>query len=189
MNQDDLPTARRLRQRQEAQDRAALEARVVVTVLGDGVGTAGYEKRLAVRDHLLSSVDSVLEVTIPEELASAHPDAKLDDVEASAIETAHVVLCIEAPDQVPLGLYTELARYFKPVEADKWYRLRPIDRPAFTEHSSLVAGLASELVARIDDCPYPPDRWESCEFIRTACANRVTLAALRRRDAIMEQRR
>ena len=187
MNQDDLPTAHRLRQRQEAQARAALEARVVVTVLGDGAGTAGYEKRLAVRDHLLHHADFVLEVTIPEELASAHPEAKLDDVEASAIEAAHVVLCIEAPDQAPLGLYTELARYFKPAEADKWYRLRPIDRPAPAEHPSLVAGLASELVARIDDCPYPPDRWESCDFIRTACANRVTLAALRRRDALMER--
>lgn len=189
MNQGDLPTARRLQQRQQAQDQAALEARVVVTVLGDGAGTAGYEKRLAVREHLLSNVDSVLEVTIPEELASSHPEAELDDVEASAIETAHVVLCIEAPDQVPLGLYTELARYFRPAEADKWYRLRPIDRPAPAEHPSLVAGLASELIARIDDFPYPPDRWDNCEFIRTACANRVTLTALRRRDALLEQTR
>lgn len=166
-----------------------MDARVVVTVLGDGLGTAGFEKRLAVREHLEGRVDSVLEVTIPEELASRHPEAELDDIEASAIEAAHVVLCIEAPDQVPLGLYTELARYFRPAEADKWFRLRPIDRPTPEDHPSLVAGLAGELLARIDDCPYPPDQWDDCEFIRTACANRVTLAALRRRDALLEQTR
>jgi ribosome-binding factor A len=132
-------------------------ATIFVTVLGDGRGTAGYEKRTTIRDHLLASVAEVIEVTIPEELASGYPEAKLDEVESTAIDSAHVVLCIEAPDQEPLGLYTELARYFRPSEADKWFRIWPINRPD-PLHPSLVAGLASEFVARIDEYPY---RWNT----------------------------
>ena len=186
MSRDDLPTAQSLGERRAARVRAELEARVIVAVLGDGRGTAGYEKRTTIRDHLLASVAEVIEVTIPEELASGYPEAKLDEVESTAIDSAHVVLCIEAPDQEPLGLYTELARYFRPSEADKWFRIRPIDRPD-PLHPSLVAGLASEFVARIDEYPYQPEHWESCEFIRMACARRVRQAALRRQDIILNQ--
>lgn len=188
MNWDDLPTARNLGRRRTTRIRAELEAKVVVTVLGDGVGTAGYEKRVTVRDHLLTSVEEALEVTIPEELANDYPNATLDEVESTAIESAHVVLCIEAPDQEPLGLYTELARYFKPAEADKWFRLWPINRPE-PQHPSLVAGLAGEFVAKIDEYPYQPEHWESCEFIRMACTRRVRQTALRRRDALLDQTR
>lgn len=187
MNRDDLPTAQNLRHRRAARIQAELEAKVVVTVLGDGRGTAGYEKRLTVRDHLLRNVQEAIEVTIPEEIASDHPDAKLDEVESAAIESAHVVLCIEAPDQEPLGLYTEVARYFKSVEADKWFRLWPINRPD-PLHSSLVAGLAGEFLARIDEYPYQPEQWESCQLIRMACARRVRQTALRRQDSLLERK-
>ena len=186
MNRDNVPTTRNLGQRRAARAQAEHEARVIVTVLGDGRGTAGYEKRLTVRDHLLTSVAEVIEVTIPEELASIYPDAKLDEVESAAIDSAHVVLCIEAPDQEPLGLYTELSRYFRSSEADKWFRVWPIHRPD-PLHPSLVAGLASEFVARIDEYPYQPEHWESCEFIRMVCARRVRQTALRRQDAILHQ--
>ena len=158
----------------------------MVTILGDGRGTSGYEKRLTIRDHLLASVDEVIEVTIPEEVAGNFPDATLDEVESTAIDSAHVVLCIEAPNQEPLGLYTELARYFRPNEADKWFRVWPIDRPD-PLHASLVSGLATEFVWRIDEYPYQPEHWESCEFIRMVCARRVRQAALRRQDAILNQ--
>lgn len=156
-------------------------------MLGDGVGTAGYEKRVTIRDHLVTNVEAVIEVTIPEELASAYLDATLDEVESAAIESAHVVLCIEAPDQEPLGLYTELARYFRPSEADKWFRVRPTDRPD-PLHPSLVAGLAGEFLARIDEYPYQPEQWESCQLIRMACARRVRQTVLRQQDSILERK-
>ena len=188
MNRDNLPTAKKLELRSAARRQAELEAKVVVTVLGDGRGTAGYEKRMVVLEHLLTSVAEVIEVTIPEELASTNPAAKLDEVESAAIDSAHVVLCIGAPDREPLGLYTELARYFKPNEADKWFRVCPIDS-LDPGDPSLVAGLASDILARIDEYPYQPEHWESCDFIRMACARRVRLTALRRLDAILEQER
>ena len=156
-------------------------------MLGDGVGTAGYEKRLVIRDYLLAETDSVIEVTLPEAMASEQAGTDLDDIEAAAIETADVVLCIEAPDRPPLGLYTEFARYFRAAEADKWYRICSIDQHDPSDHPSLVARLADRVASMIDYYHYREDEWEPCNVIREACVRRVRQAVERRLQRRLEQ--
>ena len=166
------PTELRLRERVARRREAEAAVEVIVTVLGDGIGQPGFAKRRSVQRHL-RELSGVVEVTLPEDLYEQNPGVHVDDIEGAAIDAAHVVICIEAPNAPPLGLYTEFARYFDPKEADRWYRIYPSQRPHPQEHPALVERLVADDIASIPDFGYDIEWWEDCEMIRAACAKRV----------------
>ena len=169
---DVTPTERRIREQIAKRRRVEASIEVVVTVLGDGIGQPGFDKRRSVQQHLQEIV-GVVEVTLPEDMYERHPGVHVDDIERATIDAAHVVICIEAPNAPPLGLYTEFTRYFDPGQAHRWYRIYPTQRPNPIGHPALVERLAADDIASILDFDYELDWWEDCEIIRAACAKRV----------------
>ena len=180
------PTERRLRDRVARRQQVEDSVGIVVTVLGDGQGQPGFDKRLSVQKHL-AYLPGVIEVTLPEEMYELHPDIRVSDIEHSTIMAAHVVICIEAPQAPPLGLYTEFTKYFDPEHASRWYRIYPAERPDPQSHPALVEHLASEDIECILDYPYEIDWWEDCEIIRAACAKRVQKEISRQRAIAMRR--
>ena len=172
--QSERRLAELIRERETAESSVAL----VVTILGDGRDTPEYGKREELLDRL-STHDFVREVTIPELLLDAHPNANLDEVERSAIETADLVICLEGPNNPPLGLYTEVLAYLESTDLEKWYRLEPWDRDSGAGSEPLVSGLAQERLRRVETQHYERAAWESCERITAACFRRVDLVRLR----------
>ena len=152
-----------------------------VTLLGDGRQTPEYDKRLELRERLAGH-RFVATATIPEMLYDAHPDATPDEVEQSAIEVADVVLCLEGPASAPLGMYTEVRTYFDPANPDKWYRLRPSNRPDAPDEAALIVGLARDPLRRIEAHDYEPVEWEACDRITRLCQERIELMAYRELD-------
>ena len=163
--------------------RHAIEESVTleVTLLGDGRGTPEYQKRLELRDRL-SRHQLVALVVIPEILHDDNPDANLEEIESSAIEQADVVLCLEGPNQMPLGFYGETRIYFDRSQPDKWFRCRPTERADSTGEDTLIAGLAADPLMRIETFDYYPGEWENCERITSNCLRRVELMAAREID-------
>ena len=180
------PTERRIRERVAKRRRVQASVAVVVTVLGDGVGQPGFDKRRSVQQHL-RDIPRVIEVTLPEDMYERHPGVHVDDIEYATIDAADVVICIEAPHAPPLGLYTEFIRYFDPGKAHRWYRIYPSQRPDPREHPALVEGLAADDIASILDFDYELEWWEDCEIIRAACAKRVQKEISRQRAIAMRK--
>ena len=180
------PTERRLMEQVARRRRLEASVEIVVTVLGDGVGQPGFDKRRSVQQRL-QEIPGVVEVTLPEDIYERHPGAHVDDIERATIETAHVVICIEAPHAPPRGLYTEFNNYFSPDEASRWYRIYPSDRPDPQSDPALVDILAADDIACIIDYPYDPEWWDDCEVIRAACAKRVQKEISRQRAVAMRR--
>lgn len=162
---------------------AAREAReaalqLEITLLGDGKETPEYQKRLELRDRLAQH-PFVANVTIPELLHEAHPQATLDEVERSAIDEADVVVCLEGPARPPLGVYTEVVGYFDETEAEKWYLCLPTGRDAASGEDPLVVGLAHQKLESVELFRYEPTQWEKCGRITAACERRIRLMARR----------
>lgn len=149
-----------------------------VTLLGDGRGTPEYQKRLELQERLQRH-PFVSHVTIPEVLRDRYPDASADEVERSAIEQADIVLCLEGPRHLPLGLYTEIISYFGGTHPDKWFCCRPVDREQVASPEPLVAALARPVLKSIDTFDYDPGEWETCGRITTACEERIERVAHR----------
>ncbi len=168
-------TERRLSKLVEERRQIEDSVQLVVTVLGDGKGQPGFGKRRTVKEHLLG-ISGIEDVTLPEDLHVQNPTAHVEDIETAAIEEADVVICIEAPSGPPLGLYTELVKFFDPNRAERWYRIHPSQEPGDAERPALVEGFAADAVASIGAYEYEVHRWESCETIRAACAKRVEQA-------------
>lgn len=177
---DVTPTERLLQERVAKRQRIEQSVGIVVTVLGDGEGQPGFDKRRSVQEHL-QGLTGVAEVTLPEDMYRQYPSAHVDDIERSAIMTADVVLCIEAPHAPPRGLYTEFNNYFNPDDASRWYRIYPSDRPDPQSDSALVDRLAADDIACIIDYPYDREWWEDCEIIRAASEKRVLKEVNRQR--------
>lgn len=177
---DATPTERRLQARVAQRRQLEGSVEIVVTVLGDGVGQPGFDKRRSVQRHL-QELPGVIEVTLPEDMYEWHPGAHVDDIEIATIGAAHVVLCIEAPNAPPLGLYTEFAKYFDPEQAHRWYRIYPKQRPEPQEYPALVERLVADDISSILDYGYETEWWEGCEIIRAACAKRVQKELSRQR--------
>ena len=164
----------RFRARRATEATLALE----VTLLGDGRGTPEYQKRLELQERL-ERHPFVSHVTIPELLHDRYPDASADEVERSAIEQADIVLCLEGPRRLPLGLYTEIVSYFGDTHPDKWFYCRPVDREQVASPEPLVAALARPVLKSIDTFDYDPGEWETCGRITTACEERIERVARR----------
>lgn len=174
------PTELRLQELVALRRQAEASVEIVVTVLGDGVGQPGFDKRRSVQQHL-QEISGVIDVTLPEDLYETNPGTHVDDIEVAAIDSAHVVICIEAPNAPPLGLYTEFARYFDPDQAHRWYRIYPEQRPHPQNHPALVERQVADDIASILDFGYAIEWWEDCEMIRAACAKRVQKELSRQR--------
>lgn len=166
-----------------AEQRASTSAarRVVVTILGDGKDTIGYDKREEIKRHL-DDMDGVLEVSMPEMLYDLHGEADVEDVELAAIGSAHLIICLEPPDKHPLGMYTEIERYFRIREANKWFWVYPESRPNPRDDGSMVAAIAHNLIECMEPFEYRESEWERCERIRAGCEGRVKRAIAQERE-------
>ena len=152
-----------------------------VTLLGDGRRTPEYKKRKELQRRL-SQHRFVKHVVIPEILHDGNCDANPDEIEESAIGRADIVLCLEGPNQAPLGLYTEVRLYFDRSQPDKWFLCRPSERSDSTGEDALITGLAADPLMRIETFDYYPGEWENCERITSNCLRRVELMAAREID-------
>ena len=152
-----------------------------VTLLGDGRRTPEYKKRKELQKRL-SEHRFVKHVVIPEILHADNLDANPDEIEEGAIGRADIVLCLEGPNQAPLGLYTEVRLYFDRSQPDKWFLCRPTERPDSAGEDSLIAALAYDPFIRMDTFDYDPEEWERCGRITSNCLRRIELTAAREID-------
>lgn len=181
MKREPSRAERNLRDRFRGRRAAEASLRLEVALLGDGSATPEYEKRLELQERLQRH-PFVSHVTIPEQLHERYPEATADEIERSAIEQADVVICLEGPRHPPLGLFTEVARYFNKSTPDKWFRCRPLYRAEPATPTPLVTLLAEEILRRVDTFVYDPAEWETCGRITTACEERIDLVAHRESD-------